>query len=488
MPYQHGVRVLEQDTSVVTPVRGTAGLQVVFGTAPVNMAADPTAAVNTPVIAYSFEEAVEKLGYSSDFASYTLCEAMYASFKLYNVSPVIFVNVLDPATHKEALTAETVSVKNLRAVWNKTGVLLSTVVVKKSSSSETALEPGTDYALSFDASGNLRIDLLPGGSAASSTSVYVAADAIKPSLVTAANVIGATTGSTETGLEVLRQVYPKFGMVPGLIIAPGWSQDADVAAAIAAKCEEINGYFSCEGFVDIDCTVDGCTDYTDLLDAKETAGISSPHIMALWPKVKVGDLILNASAVWAALTQRLDADNDDVPNLSPSNKLLGISAAVLADGTEVLLDQVQASTINGWGISTALNVNGWRSWGNNSVAYPDTTDPKDRWFCCRRFFSWWGNTFIQTYFDVVDDPANARLIESVVDGENMRGNAYVAAGKCAAARIEYNESENDAAALLDGRLTFHMFLAPYTPAEDIVCTLEFDADALAAALSVGGES
>ena len=41
MAYNHGVRVKEQATSLVTPVTGTAGLQVIIGTAPVNLAADP---------------------------------------------------------------------------------------------------------------------------------------------------------------------------------------------------------------------------------------------------------------------------------------------------------------------------------------------------------------------------------------------------------------------------------------------------------------
>ena len=38
MAFQHGVRVSEQPTSLIAPVLGTAGLQVVFGTAPVNLA------------------------------------------------------------------------------------------------------------------------------------------------------------------------------------------------------------------------------------------------------------------------------------------------------------------------------------------------------------------------------------------------------------------------------------------------------------------
>ncbi|MFQ8879459.1 MAG: hypothetical protein ACLR7N_13725 [Roseburia hominis] len=36
--YNHGVRVLEEVTALAVPVSGTAGLQVVIGTAPINLA------------------------------------------------------------------------------------------------------------------------------------------------------------------------------------------------------------------------------------------------------------------------------------------------------------------------------------------------------------------------------------------------------------------------------------------------------------------
>lgn len=72
-----------------------------------------------------------------------------------------------------------------------------------------------------------------------------------------------------------------------------------------------------------------------------------------------------------------------------------------------------------------------------------------------------------------------------MDAENIRGNAYVAMGKCAAAYIEFDETENTAQTLLDGQIRFHQHLAPYTPAEDILNTLEFDPDALATALNGG---
>ena len=121
MPYQHRVRVQERATGIVAPITGTAGLQVVVGTAPINMADDPYKVTNTPVIAYNWAEAVSKLGYSEEKDEdghylYTLCAAMYASFKLVNVAPVIFVNVRDPKKNKKENVEASYPVERMDAV------------------------------------------------------------------------------------------------------------------------------------------------------------------------------------------------------------------------------------------------------------------------------------------------------------------------------------------------------------------------------------
>lgn len=480
MAYEHGIRIQEQATSLAAPITGTAGLQVVFGTAPVNLADDPYGVTNIPVIAHNWAEAVAQLGYSEDYAHYTLCQSMYASFKLAGVAPVIFINVLDPRTHKKANDPVNVHITDMVGVVPITGILKDTVVVKVG---EEALTADADYVLTFDGNGNLVVTLLAAGAGASASDIIVESTSIDPAAVTANDIIGVSTNGTEKGFEVLRQVYPKFGMTPGLIIAPGWSHIPDVGIVLAAKCEEINGYFSCEGYVDIDSTADGCTTYTDVKSAKEAAGCSSAHVMPLWPCIAVGSRRFWYSAIMAAFTAYLDATNDDVPCLSPSNKLIGVTGTVLADGvTEVVLDQVQGNAVNGCGVTTAINVNGWRTWGNRSAIYPASSDPKDSFFCFRRFFSWWGNSFILTYFEKVDDPANIRLIESIVDSENARGAAYVAEGKCARAEIEFSKDENPTTDLIAGKLRFRQHLTPYPPAEDILNVLEFDPEALATAL------
>ena len=90
-----------------------------------------------------------------------------------------------------------------------------------------------------------------------------------------------------------------------------------------------------------------------------------------------------------------------------------------------------------------------------------------------------------SYFQKVDDQADTRLIEAICDAENIRGNSYAAQGKCAGARITYSEDENPLENILNGKIQFRQYLAPYTPAEDILNVLEFDPTILEAAL--GGE-
>ena len=65
MPYNHGVYNQEQETSLTTPIQGTAGLQVIFGTAPIHMAADLAASYTRHVVealTLKAERALEQTG------------------------------------------------------------------------------------------------------------------------------------------------------------------------------------------------------------------------------------------------------------------------------------------------------------------------------------------------------------------------------------------------------------------------------------------
>ena len=480
--YKHGVYASEQPTTMSAPVAGTAGLQVVIGTAPVNMLKDPASAVNAPKLVTTYAEAVAAMGYSPDFKNFTICESISASFQVMGVAPMVLINVLDPAKHKKALAETEVQINSGVAVLEVQGVLLDGLVVK---AGDTALTAGEDFTTAWNSDGTLNIVVIPGGNAAKATALTVSGNQLDPSMVTDAEIVGSVDVNTgkETGMEVLRQVYPLLSMFPGLVIAPRFSKHPTVAAALQAKTKGLNGVFKCNCIVDIDSSATGATKYADVKKTKEAQAVTDPNAYAVWLYGKIGDVIYSGSALAAALTAYTDVQNDDTPNVSPSNKTVNITAACLEDGTEVLLDQEQANIVNSYGVATWLNMNGFRLWGNNSAAYPGTTDPKDRWFSVRRFLNWAANTFILTYFSKVDSPANKRLIEAIVDSENVRGNGFVARGVCARYETVFNEDENTTADLLDGKLTFHQYITPFTPAEDIEDIIEFDPNALSGALT-----
>lgn len=477
--YRHGAYVEEASSTLATPKRNEAGLHVIFGTAPVNMAAEPGEAVNRLIIAEDFESAREKLGYSGDYGKYTLCQAMDAYFKVFAVGPVVFCNVLDPGKHKKTNSEKEYIVVGRQAVLEE-GVIKGSLDVRTEEGIQ--LSEDEDYIAGFNKEGNLVITLLASGQGADAGKVKVTSESIAPEMVTEMDVIGGTDVETgeEYGLELVRRVYPICGRFPGIILAPGWSHKKNVAAAMATKCKGINGVFRCECLVDLD--TEKARRHTDCAEVKEGNGLMDASTIVLYPMVKVSGKVAYYSAVYGAMTAQVDTDNDSVPSMSPSNRLLNVDGAVLADGTEINLDQPEANALNGQGIVTVLNSGGVRSWGNNTAAYPYIKDTKDRWINCRRAFSWWGNSFIATCREKVDSPANYRLIESIVDAENIRGNSYVQQGKFAGARMEYDREDNKVEDLLEGEIRVKQYLAPYTPAEYILNTLSFEPSLLENAL------
>ena len=192
------------------------------------------------------------LGYSDNWEDFTLCEVMKTHFGLYGVSPVIFVNVLDPAEHKESVESAEIALVDGRAELPETAIK-STVVVKAASAGDALVE-GTDYSCFYN-DGKLIVEAIKGG-ALSGSSAYIAYDKVKPSGVDSDDIIGGIDVSTgaKKGLELVNSVFTKYGVVPEFIIAPGYSSDNAVAAVMAAKADSICGLFKGKAIIDADCT------------------------------------------------------------------------------------------------------------------------------------------------------------------------------------------------------------------------------------------
>ncbi|WP_404427304.1 phage tail sheath family protein [Ureibacillus chungkukjangi] len=486
MSYQHGIGLNEKPTSISSPEVAYSAIQVVTGTAPINLVEDPAAVVNKPLLIHSFDEGKEKLGYSDDWDAFTLCEVMDASFREFKVGPVVFINVLDPTIHKKSSAPQTIQISNKEGLVDKEGVLLSTLVVNSSDGATTYVKD-QDYFVSFNQNGKPLISVLTSGQMTSVSEIQVTFDELDPTKVTNADIIGGydVTENKYKGLELIQTVYPTLGVLPNTLLAPGFSHHAEVGNVLVAKSTKINGAFNAINVLDVSGKTKEAAGQN-----KDANGYNDKSSIVCWPKAKIGKKTYHYSSIVASAIAKKDSENEGVPYKSPSNSNIPVTAMVNDENDEVFLDQVEGNVLNGTAIVTAINMGGWKLWGNNTAAYDpelgDNNDPKDRFIALRRMFDWWGNSFIQTYFEKVDNPTNTRLIESVVDSENIRANGFKAKGQIAGAKIEFNQQDNPISNVLNGKIQFSQKMAFFTPAEFIENNLEFDPNMLSSAI-FGGE-
>lgn len=468
MAYKHGVYFSELATSLTPPVIVSAPT-VIFGTAPLHLATD-AAPVNQPILCSSYTEFVERFGWSTDFDKYTLCEAAYVFFALYNVAPIICVNVLDLTADYKAGSKEVSGVSNAVTIEN-VAMILSTV---EATSGTTALVKDTDYTIAYNSDGNVVLTVL-NQSKITGDKVTLSYKEVDASKVTASDIIGGvdvTTGK-RTGLELIEEVYPRLGLIPGTIIAPKFSTSSTVAAVMKAKCQNINGCFQTICAVDIDTAL--VRKYSDCNEYKNNNNLTDKNMVVCYPKASLGGVQYHLSTQAAAVMCLTDSQNGDIPYVSPSNHNLQCDKTCLSDDTDIYLSKLEANYLNGIGIVTGLNFSGgWRLFGNRSAAYPSVADPKDNFIPIRRMNNWIGNTLITTYFSKVDSPINKRLIENIVDSVQCWLNGLAGQGVILGGRISFSAEFNPTTSLLDGNIIFNISVGYATPARNIEFTLEFD--------------
>ena len=480
-----GVHVFEKATSVQTPKVATVGIPFVVGTAPVQSAAKP-AKSNVPVLVTSWDEAVEKLGFSYDWESYTLCEFMYSHLQLFGAQPVIFCNINDPASMKREEAAADYTVADHRVAVSVDAIADTIKVSVAEGAGETAatraLERDTDYSILYDRDDTdtyvCIVELLEDGSAYDAETVNIAYNEANPTTATVADVVD--------GVAQVDACLTAVGLVPDLIAAPGWSHNTVVAAVMATKAAAINGLFKGKAVIDADSGEDGVTEYSQLSGYKNKNNFVDVDQIICWPMVQLGDYRFHLSTQICGLMATVDAGNRGIPYESPSNKNLKMDACVLADGTPVNLTWNQVDLIAGsWGVVTAVNFldSGWVAKGNYTACYPGNTDVKDQFIPVSRMFDFIGNTLIRTFWSKLDKPMTPALRDSILQTCNIWLGGLTGGGYLYGARAEMLAEENPLTSLLDGIITLHIYNAPPVPAQEIDFILEYDVSYMETALA-----
>ncbi|MDR2573265.1 MAG: hypothetical protein LBC94_02780 [Desulfovibrio sp.] len=267
------------------------------------------------------------------------------------------------------------------------------------------------------------------------------------------------------------EVFPRFRLIPGQIIAPGFSGDPSVALMLGAKSAGISGHFHCIGIADVPASV---ANYTDAAAYVQDNNLTDKNLVMFF-----GSPVFNGeeefgSIHWAGITAQRDSENESIPYWSPSNKRM-LANGIAHAGKELMLDARQAAYLNGNGIVTGLSfIGGMVGWGNRTAAYPGVTDVKDTFIPVRRMFNFVSNTLVTTAWQLVDRPLNRRLAGTVCDTFNVWLNGLARREFLLGGRVEFLSTDNPDTDIMDGISRFHVFFAPPSPAREIDFILEYD--------------
>lgn len=503
MAFRHGVYISEEPTPTLPPVRVPSAMPVAFVTAPVHLARDPYAVTHVPQLCFVNREAVSAFGFSlrpEIWNNYTACEMIFSQFSLYAVSPIVIVNVLDPNIHNEVVTNKRLNLRGFSAVLADEdtseaepvrvpteGVLIDTVTV--SNTEGRVYEAGVHYTLAFNRDGHVVITALESviGGISENEQLEFGYTKLAPEKVDILDYIGGYDVQTgkNFGMEIVNDIFPRFRLVPGSILAPGVSGNPVLAAVMETRASNINGHFRCAALLDVPTMIENAHSelvhhlYTDIPTWKNQNNFVFDAQFNGYPKLRLNDLIFNYSTQLAGLIGLTDNDNSQTPYVSPSNKNLMINGICYEDGEEMILNVEQANYLNGNGIMTAINfTNGWVAWGNRTGAYPGNTDPKDSFIPIRRMFIWIGNAIVLTYWRKIDFPLTMRTIETIVDSINIWLNGLAAREFILGGRVEFLQDDNPHTDIIDGIAKFRLRIAPPPPLEEAEFILQYDPEYL----------
>jgi hypothetical protein len=466
--FLHGVETIEITTGANPIVVVKTAVIGIVGTAPIYQCDPANQTTNTPVLILNDQSAAASFGV--DTPGYTIPSAINAVLDQQvngqGAGAMIVVNVFDPTIHKTAVASQPLAFASAGTLaLGYPGV--SSVVVK-SSNGETTYVAGTDYSL--DAVNGI-LSIVTGGAIAAGATVEVSFDYADPSKVQTSDIIGATDVSgNRTGLQALLNSFGLFGFNPKILIAPGFSQLASVAAAMDVVAQAIRAVEL------VDAPIG--TTFQQVLAGRGPSGdiafdTSSERAILCYPYVSAFDTATNADELqpfsqWLA---GLIAATDLAFGYwySPSNKQIqGI------DGVERILTSMindpnsEVNQLNSVGIVTIMNYygTGLRSWGNRSAAWPTETAPKN-FISIRRTADVIEDSIEYSSLQRLDQPITNAWISQVCEDVNSFFRTRVGQGALIDGKCWYDPTLNQPSELALGHIVFSYSFMPPPPAERI---------------------
>src|SRR3984957_14899069 len=360
--------------------------------------------------------------------------------------------------------------------------------------SGTAYSAVHDYAT--DAVNGV-VTTVPGGAIAAGATVVASFSYADPSKVQDSDIIGAVSGAGYTGLQALLTTYGTMGFFPKLLIAPGYSQNGDIATALQAIAGTLRGM----ALIDSPPNTPPATAISNRGLAGNAFDTSSTRAILCYPQetffdiglVPPGVTLNGTSAVpsvanqttigpyspWVAGAIALKDLNNGYwwsPSNTQVNGILGPDVTLYASILDAASD---VNNLNAAGIVTVFNAFGTvlRVWGNRTECYPTITTP-DNFINVRRTMDVIEESVELSMLQFIDQPISNALITAILASVNAFIRTLIQRGALVAGSASYSPAENPPNQVAAGQLVFDIDVMPPPPAERLSFNVYIDSTLL----------
>jgi len=273
---------------------------------------------------------------------------------------------------------------------------------------------------------------------------------------TEANVIGSTDGNTYTGLQALLAAQTRLGVKPTILGAPNLDSQA-VVEEMVSIAKKLRG-FVYAGAKGADGSTPAATE-AEAITYRENFG--HRELMVIWPDTAQGggDNIARALGLRAQIDE-LTGWHKTLSNV-PLVGITGLEHDVHFDLTD---PSTAAGLLNASEVTTIIRQNGFRFWGNRTCA--DEAQPEFVFESAVRTSQALQAIIEQIVSPFLDQPMTNGLIKDILETGNARFRQLAVEGRIIGAEMFFDQDQNSAQELAQGRPRFRIQFTPVAPLEN----------------------
>ncbi len=455
--YLHGAETKEQESLNFVIEDADTSSVVVIGTMPTYEIENSQKV--SKVVNYNY---VGTIG--NNIEGFTIPEAVQTILDLSGGANIYCINVFDNDKHT-ATVDKTITFADGVCVLSETGI--QNLVLKQGED-----ELGLDVDFEFDPKTG-KITVLEGGALEENqediTASYKYVDFSK---VTDADIIGSVDkNNVRTGLQAILDIVAEYGVVPGIIIAPGFASK-NVRTAIETISEKLRAF----SYVDVPKGTN--VNLIEKARLKEVEGVdlttSSRRLMPCGPWMKRYNQYQDVtslkplSPVAAGLRVKLDRDRNCAKSID--NTSVSIAKGMEFPISFILDDPTTDSNrMNAVGVATVINHKGtYYFWGGRNASFPSQTGIKT-FEHCQRTTDFIIKSIQDAQFVCVGEKITRGFIDDIIAKINDKFTAWASGDDplIYGGEAYFDESINTAESIANGHLRLSWSYCPVACTERI---------------------